>query len=64
MKQYKFIGDGGFLDMSSSVTLKVPKSDGTKLIIENIIKDVTIVDIEDPLSIKYMDLDSKYEEVV
>jgi hypothetical protein len=49
---------------SNSVTLKCKKSDDTVLIIENIIKNETIIEIDDPKVIKYLSFDPKYQEVI
>ena len=58
--QFEYVGATGLLDLCSTVTLKVKQSDGSLLIIDNITKG-TVIDITDPLAIKYLELDPKYE---
>jgi len=66
MKRYKFIGgpDGDLINLCSSVSLKCKKSDNTLLIINDIIPNDTIIEVNDSKVITYLDLDSKYEEVI
>lgn len=63
--RYRFIGKegSGLYTLLNTVTLKVPKSDGTLLVIENIVKNETIFEVDDPNVIKLLNADQKYETV-
>jgi len=64
-KQYKYIGsDDPMVNLLNTITLKVQKSDGTYLIIENIVRNDTVFEVADVRAIKCLDLDPKYEEVI
>jgi len=57
---FEYVGALGLLDLCDSVSLKVKQSDNTFLIIDNIVKG-TVIEVTDPLAIKYLEVDRKYE---
>ena len=59
--KFTYIGAPGLLELCDKVTLNVKQSDNTYLIVNDIMKG-TIIDVEDVLAIKYIELDPKYQK--
>lgn len=61
--RFEYVGSSGLIDLCDHVSLKVKQSDNTYLIIDNITKGM-IIEVTDPLAIKYVEVDSKYRSVL
>ena len=58
--KFRYIGSDGLLNLCNTVRLQVMQSDGSKLIIENISKG-DVIEVDDVLAIRYIELDTKYQ---
>jgi hypothetical protein len=58
---FRYIGSDWLNRLCNKVSLQVTQSDGSKLFIDNISKG-DVIEINDVLAIRYIELDEKYEK--